>query len=125
MRHPTTSTQSSQPETLSCKAPLSRRLHPEEMVTHDVSRTFLGKRDAIIMLLLDTTPQGGGIFTILERDWHDDVVVFLREKLPKLLVVFLILFILQRIVLFFVHRLQQQADKQVGNFLRAGQLRTI
>ena|SRR5215469_4934874 len=77
------------------------------------------------MLLLDTTPQGGGIFTILERDWHDDVVVFLREKLPKLLVVFLILFILQRIVLFFVHRLQQQADKQVGNFLRAGQLRTI
>lgn len=77
------------------------------------------------MLLLAQTPQDERIFHILAHDWHDDVITFLREKLPKLIVVFLILFILQRMVLFFVHRLRKQADKQVGNFHRAGQLRTM
>jgi len=84
-----------------------------------------GKRDTIIMLLLLSVPQDERIFNILAHDWHDDVVTFLREKLPKLLVVLIILFVLQRIVLFFVHRLRRQADKLVGNFHRAGQLRTM
>ena len=77
------------------------------------------------MLLLDMTPQDDHIFNILERGWHEDGIILLREKLPKLLVVLLILLILQRIVEFFAHRLRKQADKQVGNFHRAGQLRTI
>ena len=77
------------------------------------------------MLLMTRAPQDESIFNILERDWHNDVIIFLREKLPKLVVVLLILFILQRVVQFFVHRLRRQADKQVGNFLRAAQLRTM
>jgi moderate conductance mechanosensitive channel len=77
------------------------------------------------MLLLASTPQDERIIRILLYDWRDDLITFLRERLPKLLVVFLILFILQRIVLFFVKRLRKQADKQVGNFHRAGQLRTM
>ena len=84
-----------------------------------------GKRDAIIMLLVTRAPQDERIFNILEHDWHDDVILFLREKLPKLVVVLLILFILLRVVQFFVRRLRRQADKQVGNFLRAAQLRTM
>lgn len=77
------------------------------------------------MLLVTRAPQDERIFNILEHDWHDDVILFLREKLPKLVVVLLILFILLRVVQFFVRRLRRQADKQVGNFLRAAQLRTM
>jgi moderate conductance mechanosensitive channel len=84
-----------------------------------------GKRDVIIMLLLHQAPQDERIFNVLVHGWHEDVITFVREKLPKLLVVLLILFVLQRIVLFFVRRLRKQADKQVGNFHRAGQLRTM
>lgn len=83
------------------------------------------KRDPNIMLLLLSAPQDEHIFNVLARDWHEDVITFLREKLPKLCIVLLILLVLQRIVLFFVHRLRKQADKQVGNFHRAGQLRTM
>lgn len=84
------------------------------------------KRDPFIMLLLLSAPQDEQhILNTLARDWHDDVITFLREKLPKLCVVLLILFVLQRIVIFFVHRLRKEADKQVGNFHRAGQLRTM
>ncbi len=77
------------------------------------------------MLLLLSVPQDERIFNVLVHDWHEDAITFLREKLPKLLVVLLILFILQRIVQFFVHRLRKQANKLVGNFHRAGQLRTM
>ncbi|WP_263365592.1 hypothetical protein [Edaphobacter bradus] len=77
------------------------------------------------MLLLTSSPQDERISHILATDWHDDVIVFLREKLPKLVVVFIVIFVLQRIVLFFVHRLRKQADRQVGNFHRAGQPRTM
>jgi moderate conductance mechanosensitive channel len=90
-----------------------------------LSLRLLGKRDANIMLLLDMTPQDERLFRILFYDWRDDLITFLRERLPKLLFVFIILFIFQRIVLFFVHRLRKQAEKQVGNFHRAGQLRTM
>jgi moderate conductance mechanosensitive channel len=77
------------------------------------------------MLLLTLPPQDEHIFSIVARDLHDDAVNFLAEKLPKLLVVLVILFVLQRAVLFFVHRLRKQADKQLANFHRAGQLRTM
>jgi moderate conductance mechanosensitive channel len=77
------------------------------------------------MLLLTLAPQDEHIFSIVARDLHDDAVNFLAEKLPKLLVVLVILFVLQRAVLFFVHRLRKQADKQLANFHRAGQLRTM
>lgn len=77
------------------------------------------------MLLLAPTPQDERIFNIIGRDWHDDVIVFLRERLPKIFVVLLVVFILQRVILFFVNRLRKRADSQVGNFHRAAQLRTM
>jgi len=70
-------------------------------------------------------PQDERIINIVEHDWHDDIVAFAAHKLPKILVVFLVIFVLQRIVLFFVKKMRKRADNQVGNFHRAAQLRTM
>jgi small-conductance mechanosensitive channel len=77
------------------------------------------------MHLLALTPQDGHIFNIIGQDWREDLITFVREKLPKLFFVLILLFILQRLILFFVKRLQKRADSQVGNFHRAAQLRTM
>jgi small-conductance mechanosensitive channel len=77
------------------------------------------------MLLLTLVPQDQRIMNSIERDWHDDIVSFAAHKLPKILIVFLVIFVLQRIVLFFVRKMQKRADRQVGNFHRAAQLRTM
>jgi moderate conductance mechanosensitive channel len=69
--------------------------------------------------------QGEPIVRVIGHDWHDDIITFLRYKLPKVVVVILVVLVIQRIVLFFVRKMQKRADQQVGNFLRAAQLRTI
>jgi small-conductance mechanosensitive channel len=65
------------------------------------------------------------ITQVIEHDWHDDIISFLRYKLPKVFIVLLVVFVVQRIVYFFVRRMQKRADQHVGNFHRAAQLRTI
>jgi small conductance mechanosensitive channel len=70
-------------------------------------------------------PQDQRIFDAVERNWHGDIILFLQNKLPKILAVLLITFVLQRIVLFFVKKMRTRADHQVGNFHRAAQLRTM
>jgi moderate conductance mechanosensitive channel len=77
------------------------------------------------MLLLASAPQDGHILQIVERDWHNDIVSFATTKLPKIFVVLLVIFILQRVVLFFVKKMRTRADRQVGHFHRAAQLRTM
>jgi moderate conductance mechanosensitive channel len=77
------------------------------------------------MLLLAMAPQDERILQTIERDWHNDILLFLQNKLPKIFVVLLVVFILQRIVLFFVKKMRSRADHQVGNFHRAAQLRTM
>jgi small-conductance mechanosensitive channel len=61
----------------------------------------------------------------LERGWHHEVIAFIQDDLPRLVVLLLIAFVLQRIVLFFVHRMLRLAERQVGNSQRASQLRTM
>lgn len=78
-----------------------------------------------MMLLQTIASQDQRFFQIVEHDWHGDIIEFVRVKLPKIIVVLLVLFILQRVVMFFVHRLRKRADQNVGNFHRAAQLRTI
>jgi small conductance mechanosensitive channel len=78
-----------------------------------------------MMLLLASAPQDEHILHIVEQDWHNDIILFLRDKLPKIFVVLLVLFVLQRVVLFFVKRMRHRADRQVANFHRAAQLRTM
>lgn len=78
-----------------------------------------------MMLLQAVAPQDQRFFQIVEHDWHNDIIGFVRDKLPKIVAVLIVIFILQRIVLFFVHRLRKRADKNVANFQRAAQLRTM
>ena len=64
-------------------------------------------------------------FRDLLHDWHDDLVSFVRHDLPKLLVILLLGFVLQRLVAFAVKRMRRIADTYVGNARRASQLRTL
>lgn len=62
---------------------------------------------------------------VLARDWHNFFIQFVAKDLPRLVVVLLVAFILQRIVIILVNRMRRRADKQVGNSQRAAQLRTV
>ncbi len=81
------------------------------------------------MLLLDQalqqSPPEQRLSHVLANEWHQDIAILLRDKLPKLIVVFVVTFVLWRIVKFAVERLQKRAEAQVGNFHRAAQLRTM
>ena len=77
------------------------------------------------MLLSLLVPQQEPIVQVVERDWHQDVLVMVRDRLPKFVAILILLFILQRVVHFFVTRMQRLADKQRENSHRAAQLRTI
>jgi small-conductance mechanosensitive channel len=78
----------------------------------------------LIMLLLASAPQDERIFQTISHDWHADIIVLL-EKLPRTAAILFAFFVLQRIVLFFVKRMRRLADRQVANFHRAAQLRTM
>src|SRR5277367_6714069 len=79
------------------------------------------------MHLLALAPQDErtGFLRIIERSWYNDIISIVQNKLPKFLVVIFIVFLLHRLVLFFVKRLRRSADHQVHNFHRAAQLRTM
>jgi small-conductance mechanosensitive channel len=80
------------------------------------------------MHLLAIAPQDqpDGIVSIIEHDWHNNILLIIQNKLPKFLAVLLIVAALQRLVLFFVRRLRRRADNQARiNFHRAAQLRTM
>jgi small conductance mechanosensitive channel len=77
------------------------------------------------MLLQALPPQEAHISRILETDWRNDVIGFLRADLPRLLAILLLAFVLQRACKFFVSRMLKLADRQVGNSQRASQLRTM
>ena len=78
------------------------------------------------MIPLSTSlPQDEHSFLRIEHGWHDDLMNFVQNGLPKILVALLLAFIAQQIVLFFVNRLRHRADSMVGNTQRAAQLRTV
>ena len=69
--------------------------------------------------------QPSSIAKVIERGWHNDIILLIQNKLPKFLAVLFVVYVLHRLVLFFVKRLRRRADQQVGNFHRAAQLRTM
>jgi small conductance mechanosensitive channel len=80
------------------------------------------------MHLLAIAPQDQpvNIIKTIERGWRNDLISVVQNKLPKFVVVLLIVFVLHRLVLFFVSRLRRTADtKAATNFHRAAQLRTM
>lgn len=64
-------------------------------------------------------------FHDLIHDWHVDLISFVRHDLPKILVILLLGFVLQRFVAFAVKRMRHIADNSIGNARRAAQLRTL
>lgn len=78
-----------------------------------------------MMLLTAMTSQADPISKILAKDWHEDIISFVRTDLPRLITILILAVILQRIVVFFVNRMRRLADRQVGNSQRASQLRTM
>jgi small-conductance mechanosensitive channel len=64
-------------------------------------------------------------FEHVERGWKTDLTNFVQNGVPKLLFAFLLAFIFQSTVSFFVKRLYKRADQLVGNAQRSGQLRTM
>jgi small-conductance mechanosensitive channel len=77
------------------------------------------------LLAMATQDQPTGIVKVMERDWYNSILLTIQTKLPRFLAILLIVFVLHRIVLFFVKRMRRSADRQVGNFHRAAQLRTM
>ena len=77
------------------------------------------------MPLPTTVPQEEHSLLSIEHGWHTDLLRFVQEGLPKILIALLIAFIAQRIVLFFTKRLRRRADMLVGNGRRSAQLRTV
>jgi small-conductance mechanosensitive channel len=77
------------------------------------------------MHLLAMAPQDQplGAVKMIERTWQNDIISVIQNKLPKFLVILLIVFLLHRLVLLFVNRLHRLADRQ-ARFHRAAQLRT-
>jgi small conductance mechanosensitive channel len=77
------------------------------------------------MHLLAMAPQGERIAQAIELGWRDDIILFVRDKLPRIIAIVAVIFVFQRVVLFFVKKMQKRADRQVTNFHRAAQLRTM
>lgn len=63
--------------------------------------------------------------TTLRADWHKDILVAVRDRLPKVLVVLLLLVIAQRVLQFAVKRMQRIALRETTNLQRSAQLRTM
>ena len=59
------------------------------------------------------------------RVWRADLIDLVRHDLPRLLVILLLAFALQRVVSFFVARMRRVADRYPANAQRASQLRTM
>jgi small conductance mechanosensitive channel len=65
------------------------------------------------------------MLSIISHNLREKFVVFFEDKLPTVLLILAVIFVFQRLVRFFVKRLQKSADSQVGNFHRAAQIRTM
>ncbi len=59
------------------------------------------------------------------QGWSNDLENFVQHGVPQLLVAFLLAFLAQQAVLFFVRRMKLHADRLVGNSTRSSQLRTM
>jgi small conductance mechanosensitive channel len=75
--------------------------------------------------LNDSLPHDERILTHVVDGWRTDLANFVQHGLPELAFAFLLAFVTQQLVLFFVRRMRLRADHMVGNSTRASQLRTM
>lgn len=74
---------------------------------------------------LTTIPKDETLVKTIEHGWRVDLVHFVQEGLPKLLVSLVLAFLVAQLLSFFVRRMRKRADALVGNAQRAAQLRTM
>src|SRR5215467_1649206 len=78
------------------------------------------------LLAMASQDQPVNVVKTIERDWKNELISVIQHKLPKFLIILLIVYILHWLVLFFVKRLRRTADvKARTSFHRAAQLRTM
>jgi small conductance mechanosensitive channel len=68
---------------------------------------------------------GESAIHFIERDWHNDVVLMVQNRLPKVVLILFFLAVLARVVRFFVNRMLRAAERLSDNFQRASKLRTL
>lgn len=78
-----------------------------------------------MMLFLSPELQEEHLSTIVKHDWHNYIVEFVGRDLPRIAIILLVAFILQRFVNLLVKRLLKRADRQGAHSQRAAQLRTM
>ena len=65
-------------------------------------------------------------FADVVHDWHHDTLYFVRDDVPRIVVILLMAFVLTRVVNFFVNRMRRIADhNSPTNAGRAAELRTL
>jgi small-conductance mechanosensitive channel len=65
------------------------------------------------------------IFSQIGRDWHNDVVVMVRDRLPKVAIILVLLFVVWRIIRFFILRMERSSERPGTLVSRGAQLRTM
>ncbi len=88
-------------------------------ILEPVSKAVQNAHDSV----QDSAP--GLAWATLERDWHKDILVMVEDRLPKVLIVLLFLFILERIARFFVNRMRKIASREHIEPRRGAQLKTM
>jgi small conductance mechanosensitive channel len=61
----------------------------------------------------------------LRQDWHQDVMLMIEDRLPKVLIILFILVVIERITRFFVNRMRRIAERDTMDPFRGAQVRTI
>jgi small conductance mechanosensitive channel len=80
----------------------------------------------LLLVQANGTPkQADPTFRDLLTGWHTDLVAFARHDAPKLIVILLMAFAMQRVVTFFVTRMRRIANSYTANPQRASQIRTM
>jgi small conductance mechanosensitive channel len=78
------------------------------------------------MFLPADLAQDDSNLTDVVHHWHHDALAFVREDLPRIVVILLMAFVLMRVVSFFVNRMRGLADRHSStNPGRAAELRTL
>jgi moderate conductance mechanosensitive channel len=77
------------------------------------------------MFLPTDLAQPDANFADILRDWHHDTLAFIRDDLPRIVVILLMAFVLTRLVNFFVNRMRRMADARAAGAGRAAELRTL
>jgi moderate conductance mechanosensitive channel len=75
--------------------------------------------------LTDSLPHDERFLKVVERGWKVDLTHFIQYGVPRLVFAFLLAFIFQAAINFFVRRMRNRAEKLVGNARRSAQLRTM